>query len=459
MAFGSWAVRRAVALHVVQGGLDLGIERNHRGSSPALATYTCLVSSRLRPVGASLCAALAAIAAGLGTPPSAGAVVTPSDPLYDENPFLDQIHWTPAAALRDRLTYPPIAIVDTGIDVQHEEFSGMIAPGSADCSRGRVRDATDTPTLVDDGSDHGTRVAGIAAAPVNGLGMVGVSPRSPLIAIRASRSSRRIRYLACSLSALVPLAELGPLVVNLSLTTFGSARERRALNALVRAGALVVAATGNSSQGTGIGFPAAASHVLAVGDVGLAQTIAGRQLDLLAPAGGIRVPSRGSYDVTTPATSWATPVVSGAAALVWASLPGVANPQVITYILRATADQGRWTRARGFGQVDLAKALGLARSGRIASDEFEPNDTPSLAFSSRTDPVTCPGSCTRERRGLAGRTDDAVDWWPVLAPGRSVRATVGGRPVRVRNLGSGRFAVEVRSGKPLSAYRVRITIS
>lgn len=71
-----------------------------------------------------------------------------------------------------------IAILDTGIDMDHSEFAGRIADTkcfTATCARGYE--------TIDDKNrySHGTHVAGIAAAALDGEGMTGVAPDADLL--------------------------------------------------------------------------------------------------------------------------------------------------------------------------------------------------------------------------------------------------------------------------------------
>ncbi len=365
---------------------------------------------------------------------------TPTDELYgSQDGFMRTIGWDPVTALDPAYLYPAIAVVDSGLVYTHPEFEGVIGfegvvggVWSARCpklgsAQPVIRESdgsVDPEKIFDKRSDqHGTRVAAIATASVNGIGAVGISPRSPLIVIRLD-DFVQARPMACALNRLARYQ--GPLVVNVSVAhTLLGREERTALQSLVRQGALVVAATGNGGRLQRIGHPAVDLHVLAVGEDALLETrTAGNALDLLAPGKGFPKPTvGGGWDgrIERSETSWAAPVVAGAAALVWSRLPGEDNPQVIADILRTTAGSP-WKAGRGFGTIDVAKAVSLARSRAYArTSEYEPNETPALARQTKTVPLACArAGCTISAQGLAGLVDDPTDCWPV-ARGRRVR--------------------------------------
>ena len=71
-----------------------------------------------------------------------------------------------------------IAILDTGIDMDHSEFEGSIK--GAECFTGLCKNGTET---IDDKNrfSHGTHVAGIAAANLDGVGTTGVAPDADLL--------------------------------------------------------------------------------------------------------------------------------------------------------------------------------------------------------------------------------------------------------------------------------------
>ena len=111
-------------------------------------------------------------------PPPALPLITapePTDPYYvgsgqNYQWSLHQGNWTLGLSGYDR---PTIAILDSGVDGSHEEWR---APGLLVFPRDTIhhRDRADDISSA----GHGTHVAGIAAAPANGIGIVGVAPAS-----------------------------------------------------------------------------------------------------------------------------------------------------------------------------------------------------------------------------------------------------------------------------------------
>ncbi|WP_420408991.1 S8 family peptidase [Hoeflea sp.] len=73
-----------------------------------------------------------------------------------------------------------IAVFDTAMDIAHPEFLGRIGP-SFDIYTGLANGGFDL--------DHGTHVAGIAAAAFDGVGMMGVAPSATLIPVTVLRTA------------------------------------------------------------------------------------------------------------------------------------------------------------------------------------------------------------------------------------------------------------------------------
>ncbi len=389
-------------------------------------------------------------AAGFAAP----ALADPLDGQYlADHAWLDEIRWSPAQPNADR-AYPVIAIVDSGIWAGFDDFAGYLDDTSADCTSGQAEPATSLG-IVDDsyhGVGHGTKVAMLAAAPINGIGAVGVSPYSPVVAVRITRDGDDLKV-ACAFGYLKRLAATQPLVVNLSFEMPRTAANQRALDALVRAGALVVAAAGNDPEpDEPVRWPARSDHVLSVAST-LGGSARDAHLDLSAPGTGLTLPRIDGSWGPDSGTSYSAAIVSGAAALVWGRHETVTNPQVITYLLRRTATAAtRWNATTGYGTIDLQRAL-AAKAPRI--DETEPNNSTARAYGRRF----CPRTCVLYGALAAG--DDPVDVWR-LRNRRTCpfsRRVTAAYTVRCRPSGGGAY-IEVRvrpSARPwFGLYAIRV---
>jgi hypothetical protein len=331
------------------------------------------------------------------------------------------------------------------IDLSKRSAAGMligVADSGVDDDRLAPREA---PLLFDgkgtssapDGSGHGTAVASMLVASRPDVGIVGLVPDATLLAARIVRPD------ACSsavpatglIAALGWLRKEGAQVVNVSATSLPSRALVDSLRALELSGSLVVAAVGNGGGITGRDlFPASQPGVLGVAALApssstkvWAGSTSGPQVDLVAPAAGIKVLSSkatAEFLYTPPGTSFATPLVTAAAAMVWATHRDWNAAEVANALVRSARPLpgGRApSRSWGSGRLDVSLAL---RTRRMP-DPHEPNDWAAAAVAQR--PLG-PGAVVVASLGYAG---DAVDAYPVV-----VRGGHGARAV-LRRGGSG----------------------
>ncbi|MBM4411140.1 MAG: hypothetical protein FJ037_07445, partial [Chloroflexi bacterium] len=264
-----------------------------------------------------------------------------------------------------------VAVVDSGVDWDHPALAGRIAvnprdanfdgrdddgsgcaddiagcsfvsPDTADPSCGPLFDAPQWRARDDDG--HGTFVAGLIAAAGPRAEIAGVAPAARILPVkvldctgtgRIAEASAGVRY----------AARMGARVINLS---FGTRADSPVLRAAVeeaqRLGALIVASAGNDGR-RGVTYPAVYPGVLSVAASGDASSGSvdytrvapfaefGAGVGLLAPGVGLlsAVPQArcgqdgwvcedGPY-ARGDGSSFATPIVAGAAALFWSRHP------------------------------------------------------------------------------------------------------------------------------------------
>ena len=186
-----------------------------------------------------------------------------------------------------------ILVIDSGIDVDHPDFTGHLdLANSYDCAN--------LDTDPDDDHSHGTHVSGIAAAiygPDN-FGTVGVAPDATIVAIKAfdASGSATTAQVLCGLNraAMVVNADSIPTVVNMSFGQVGtdsicddldtSDVMHEAICDLADTGAILVAASGNSSMNSSGFIPAAFEEVITVSSLtdfdGLSGGLAGCRFDV-----------------------------------------------------------------------------------------------------------------------------------------------------------------------------------
>lgn len=260
-----------------------------------------------------------------------------------------------------------VAVVDTGVDLNHPDLKDNILSGY-NAITGLAGGNT-----AQDKNGHGTHVCGIIAAEQNGIGIVGVAYQAKILPIKALTSDGAGSD-DCIADGIVWAADHNAQIINLSL---GSSDEsdilREALQYAFDKGCLIVAAGGNAepdSNLTAITFPAADSHVLAVTATDTNDQIAsfslpGPQAAIAAP--GVDIISdywaNGSSGYASmDGTSMASPFAAGIAALVWSVHPDLSAQQIRTCLENSALDLDSAGRDNnyGFGRVDAYWAIRFA---------------------------------------------------------------------------------------------------
>jgi hypothetical protein len=245
-----------------------------------------------------------------------------------------------------------VAVIDTGIDLDHPEFAGAISGASIDIRSGN-------PGWVDDRNGHGTAVAGVIAARRNGASMHGVAYESTLLAIRAEEGCDQdgCWFNQSDLARATDHAVgNGARVINYSLagaSGLGPAFQAALSNAVAK-GAILVFAAGNDGD-PNPSYPAmfaasaaAGGQAIAVGAVDAANRIAAfsnraggaQNAFLVAPGVGVVTTGKGGGLVSADGTSFAAPHVSGAAAVLLDAAPYLSAKQVADLLLTTATDLG-----------------------------------------------------------------------------------------------------------------------
>ena len=264
-----------------------------------------------------------------------------------------------------------VAVIDTGW-TRHDELDAAWLPshdfisldpaGTSDTANdgdGRDHDAADPGDWCSTGgvdtpsSWHGTAVAGIIAARINGYGGVGVAPGVRILPVRAigrcggymSDVIDAMRWAAGLPVADAPVNPNPARVLNLSLGSATdspcSALQQAAVDEIVAANVMIVAASGNEGVGA-MGAPASCNQVVAVAAHTRQGELAAYSnfhagITLTAPGGtgstavsailaasntGVTGPGLPEAARAFAGTSAATPHVAAAAALLWSLDPG-----------------------------------------------------------------------------------------------------------------------------------------
>ncbi|MEY4479731.1 MAG: hypothetical protein RLZZ267_409 [Bacillota bacterium] len=295
----------------------------------------------------------------------------PSDSLYKQQSYLKQIGMEQAWAIHRDNTQQIIAVVDTGVDLDHPDLRANLVPGY---------NVLEPGTLPQDNNGHGTNVAGILAAVGNNkLGTAGVLWRAKIMPIKALDGYGRGDELDLAEGIRYAVDHKARIVV-LSLGVFNySTLLKEAILYAERNNVLVVAAAGN--EGAEIKYPAAFPTVVSAGGVdpnnkANSKSNRGSELMLVAPWSVYTTALGGGY-TTNQGTSMAAPQIAGTAALLWAHQPKLQAHEVRAILAQSATDLGSkgWDATTGFGLVRADKAL----ASKQTRDMFEPNNKQSEA--------------------------------------------------------------------------------
>ncbi|CAO3588525.1 unnamed protein product [Absidia cylindrospora] len=229
-----------------------------------------------------------------------------------------------------------IYIVDSGVDIHHPDMAGRALWGG-----NFVLGSPDT-----DEHGHGTLIAGIAGGSV-----FGVAKKATLIAVKCldANGTGDVATIIQGLHFILQRLQQAPsrAIINLSIVAGKSDALNQAVDALSRAGAMVVVAAGNYHQDSTTRdacqySPASASTVISVGSTDDTDHFAsfsndGPCVTLLAP--GTSILSSDHDKVTTwySGTSYSAPHVAGIAALLWSSSSSMDHAQMVIQHLYALA--------------------------------------------------------------------------------------------------------------------------
>ncbi|MBW7884022.1 MAG: S8 family serine peptidase, partial [Caldilineaceae bacterium] len=287
-----------------------------------------------------------------------------------------------------------VAVIDSGIDAGHPEFSGHLLPGYNYVTPGAA---------PNDDYGHGTHVSGVIGALTNnGLGIAGGAFEVSIDA-RKMLDANGSGSVANLIQAICDAADSGARVINMSLeipTSLNPVLVMQLDDATSYAysqGALPVAAAGNLPRCPTVCYPAKLNSVMAVSALTINNKLAsysavGPEVELGAgggdstaavlstwPAaetvrnkcvgvGRYLLSDQGSWYCGEYGTSMAAPHVSAAAALLWSIDPTLTVGEMRTLLRTAARPIGLPPNQAGSGLLDVEMAVRQALSGRLHVD-------------------------------------------------------------------------------------------
>ncbi|MFA6027431.1 MAG: S8 family serine peptidase [Patescibacteria group bacterium] len=285
-----------------------------------------------------------------------------------------------------------VAVVDTGVDYNHEDLdannwenSGETAGNNVDDDGngyvddkygydfiGSIYTEVHADNDPDDEYGHGTHVSGIIAAENNSVGVRGVASSATIMPVKVLDSSgwgwdsaiaEGIRY----------AVDNGANIINMSLGgSYYSRTLKEAVDYAETNNVLVVASSGNSATYSTIQYPAIFSNVVSVGasDEDGYKTYYSNwgKVDVMAPGHDILSSTPGNLYASYSGTSMASPHVAGVAALIM-QVKSLTTPAAVRHVLETTTSdfgtQAGPDYVTGQGMVNA-----LAATGTLSAETF-----------------------------------------------------------------------------------------
>ena len=373
--------------------------------------------------------------------------VVPNDPEYPAQWELGAVRADAAWDHTRGSSSTIVAVVDSGVDATHPQLTGKLVSGY---------DATTGTALAGGNTDevgHGTAVAGVVGARTNdGSDIAALGWDTRVMPVKVGDANGATT--ADAVEGILWAVDHGARVVNVSLgSCTPSQLEQDAVAYAESRSVLVVAAAGNSGPGAAADYPAAYPTVLAVGATGFSGAIApysntGSYVDLVGPGGSgdgdpahsIAVLRSGGGAAAEDGTSFSSPIVAAAAALVYSRTPS-ATPAAVRSVLTSTAaDRGAAGRDDTFGAglLDAGRAVASVGSAPVAPTLTAPTTATAgvlITVSGRAAPgasvelwgVTAPNGTITRVNTPAVVADSAGNWSKTIRPLRNVnlQARVG----------------------------------
>lgn len=205
-----------------------------------------------------------------------------------------------------------VAVLDTGVDLDHPDLAKNILPGYNFISPGK------DPW---DDNQHGTHVAGIIAASNNEIGMVGVAPEAKIIPVKVLNKNGSGNLVDVANGIRWAVDKGGADLICMSLGSPNPVQEvRKAIQHALSKKVVCFVAAGNSGMTKQVFYPANYPETIAIGSIDenfsrSSFSNTGDNLDFMAPGGRIFSTVPDNWYAVLSGTSMAAPFATGVAAL------------------------------------------------------------------------------------------------------------------------------------------------
>ena len=263
-----------------------------------------------------------------------------------------------------------IAMCDTGVDSDHEEFVGKLVPGT---------DIVNDDDDPEDDHGHGTRTTSIASAQSdNGVGMAGACWNCRIMPVKVFNASGGGNH-SWSADGFIWATDNGARVINQSGgSTTGSETLHNGVKYAYDAGVVMTHGTANDGCNC-VRFPAAYPETIAIGGTDMLDRRAapfscnpfsgsnfGNEIDVCAPADLITVAERGGgYSGNRCGNSFAGPRGGGLAGIIETIYPSAGRDEVRhlmhsggdDQVGRSNEDVAGFDIYHGWGRLNFERTL------------------------------------------------------------------------------------------------------
>ncbi|MBU6413781.1 MAG: S8 family serine peptidase [Planctomycetes bacterium] len=308
--------------------------------------------------------------------------VVPNDPSYGTQYAHQRVNSEPAWNITTGLSTNIVAITDTGIQLDHVEFVGLLVSGANSATGTAI--AQSAGGAVDDLNGHGTHCAGIACAKGNNNTiMAGMGWNNKIMPVRVSNTSGGSSSLAALQAGALWAAQNGADVVSTSYSGVANA-SNQTTGATMRTShnALWLWAAGNSNADLGADNYADVIIVASTDSADAKSSFSnfGAAIDVAAPGSSIFSTYRGSSTATATlsGTSMACPAAAGVLGLIRSVNTSMTAVQARNFLFNNVDDLGTAGEDTTFG-------LGRVNSGKAVADAYRTFNATSLPFSDNFD--------------------------------------------------------------------------
>lgn len=276
----------------------------------------------------------------------------PNDPRYGQQYHFANIRAPQAWDLTTGDPGTVISILDSGVDIEHEDLAAQLVAGY---------DFVDNDTNPDDTIvGHGTFCAGLAGASTNNsLGIAGVGWSCKIMPIRAGDAAGI--YVDAQIQGLMFSKDNGASVISMSFGGPGVSQARYdALRSCYDAGIILVAAAGNDNSNS-LFYPAGHGDVvISVGATDSSDQKAsfsnyGDWVHVAAPGVEVTSTTMGGGYGPSSGTSFSCPITAGVLGLMRSFAPmTVTNTQIRNSLQNTCDDVGNWVV---HGRINAFRAL------------------------------------------------------------------------------------------------------